>query len=112
VKDTYKPIELRINNPIKLFEEYRLELSKAIVYGIEYGIGSRKKKIDFAKVAIKDVIIITLSINKAEFPTLLDEHLKILIDYEEYEMCALITKLKEKLDKKNENVTKKNRILD
>lgn len=112
MKDTYKPIELHINNPIKLFEEYRLELSKAIVNGIEYGMRSRKKKIDFAKVVVKDIIVITLSINKAEFPTLLDEHLKILVDYEEYELCALITKLKQKLDKKDEKVTKKNRILD
>lgn len=112
MKDTYKPIELHISNPIKLFEEYKLELSKSIVNAIEYGMRSRKKKIDFAKVIVKDIIVITLSVNKAEFPTLLDEHLKILVEYEEYELCALITKLKQKLDKKDEKVTKKNRVLD
>jgi hypothetical protein len=112
VKNTYKPIEINITNPINLFEEHRLELSKAIVNAIEYGTRSRKKKIDFAKVIVKDVIVITLSVNKTEFSDLLDEHLKILIEYEEYEMCALITKLKQKLNKSNEKVTKENRILD
>lgn len=112
MKNTYKPIEINITNPINLFEEHRLELSKAIIYAIEYGTHSRKKKIDFARVIVKDVIVITLSVNKTEFSDLLDEHLKILIEYEEYEMCALITKLKQKLNKSNEKVTKKNRILD
>ncbi len=112
MKEAYQPIEIHIENPINLFEEHRLEISKAIVNGIEFGMRSRKQKIDFAKVVVKDVIVITLSIKKKEFLGLLDEHLKILIEYEEYEMCALITKLKQKLNKSNEKVTKKNRVLD
>jgi len=112
VKNTYKPIEIHINNPNNLFEEYRLEISKAIINGIEYGLRSRKKRIEFAKVIVKDIICISLAINKSEFAELLDEHLKILVDYEEYESCALVMKLKQKLNKKNEKVTKENRILD
>jgi hypothetical protein len=112
MKEAYQPIEIHIKNPINLFNEHRLEISKAIVNGIEYGMSNRKQKIDFAKVIVKDLIVITLSIKKKEFSGLLDEHLKILVEYEEYESCALIMKLKEKLNKKNEKVTKKNRILD
>jgi hypothetical protein len=112
MKEAYQPIEIHINNPVNLFEENRLEISKAIVGGIEYGMRTRKQKIDFAKVIVKDIIVITLSIKKKEFSGLLDEHLKILVEYEEYETCALIMKLKQKIDKKNEKVTKKNRVLD
>ena len=112
MKDTYKPIEINIDNPINLFEEHRLKISQAIVHAIDYGLDSRKRKIEFAKVIVKELICITLAINKAEFEGLLDEHLKILVEYEDYETCALIMKLKEKINKKNEKVIKKNRILD
>jgi predicted nucleotidyltransferase len=49
-------------------------------------------------------LVITLSIDSREFSDLLDEQLDTLVEYEEYETCALLMKLKDKL---NEEVTKK-----
>jgi acyl carrier protein len=40
-----------------------------------------------------------LSIDSREFTDLLEEQLQILIDFEEYESCALVVKLQNKLNK-------------
>jgi hypothetical protein len=45
-------------------------------------------------------LVITLSIDSREFTDLLDENLQTLIDFEEYETCSLVMKLKDKLNEK------------
>lgn len=98
IRKRYKPIEINAEEPSDIFETHRKEISKAIVDGIEYGIRNKKKRVDFAKVLIKEIIVITLSIDSREFTELLDEQLQVLIDFEEYETCALVMKLKNKLE--------------
>jgi len=99
IRKRYKPIEITADEPSDIFEINKIELAKAIVDGIEHGLRTKKKRVDFAKVLIKEVIVITLSIDSREFPELLEEQLQVLIDYEEYESCALIVKLQNKLNK-------------
>jgi len=97
-RNRYTPILIHANDPSDIFELNKIELAKAIVDGIAFGIRNKKKRVDFAKVLIKEVIVITLSIDSREFTELLDEQLQILIDFEEYEACALAVKLKNKLE--------------
>jgi len=97
-RNRYTPIQIHANEPSDIFEINRRELAKAIVDGIAFGIRNKKKRVDFAKVLIKEIIVITLSIDSREFTELLDEQLQILIDFEEYETCALAVKLKNKLE--------------
>jgi hypothetical protein len=97
-RNRYTPIQIHANEPSDIFENNRQELAKAIVEGISFGLRNKKKRVDFAKVLIKEVIVITLSIDSREFTELLDEQLQILIDFEEYETCALAVKLKNKLE--------------
>jgi hypothetical protein len=97
-RNRYTPIQIHANLPSDIFESHRKEISKAIVDGIAFGIRNKKKRVDFAKVLIKEIIVITLSIDSREFTELLDEQLQILIDFEEYETCALAVKLKNKLE--------------
>jgi hypothetical protein len=97
-RNRYTPIQIHANEPSDIFELNRRELAKAIVEGISFGLRNKKKRVDFAKVLIKEVIVITLSIDSREFTELLDEQLQILIDFEEYETCALAVKLKNKLE--------------
>ena len=97
----FEPIELLVEEPTEVFQSHRQQISKAIVEGIDYGIKYKKKRVDFARV-------IALSIDSREFIDLLDEQLQTLIDFEEYETCALLIKLKEKL---NEKVIKKARMV-
>ena len=99
IRKRFKPIEIHANNPSDIFELNRLELAKAIVDGIAFGIRNKKKRVDFAKVLIKEIIVITLSIDSREFPELLEEQLQVLVDFEEYESCALVVKLQDKLNK-------------
>ena len=98
IRKRFKPIQINADEPSDIFEINKLELAKAIVEGIEHGIRTKKKRVDFAKVLIKEIIVITLSIDSREFTELLDEQLQILIDFEEYETCALAVKLKNKLE--------------
>jgi len=97
-RNRYTPIQIHANEPSDIFESHRKEISKAIVEGISFGLRNKKKRVDFAKVLIKEIIVITLSIDSREFTELLDEQLQILIDFEEYETCALAVKLKNKLE--------------
>jgi hypothetical protein len=99
IRKRYKPIEINADDPSDIFETNRRELAKAIVEGIQFGIKNKKKRVDFAKVLIKEIIVITLSIDSREFTDLLEEQLQILIDFEEYESCALVVKLQNKLNK-------------
>jgi hypothetical protein len=98
IRKRFKPIQINATDPSDIFETHRKEISKAIVEGISFGIRNKKKRVDFAKVLIKEIIVITLSIDSREFTELLDEQLQILIDFEEYETCALAVKLKNKLE--------------
>ena len=95
----FEPIELLVEEPTEVFQSHRQQISKAIVEGIDYGIKYKKKRVDFARVIVNNVLVITLSIDSREFTDLLDEQLQTLIDFEEYETCALVMKLKEKLNK-------------
>ena len=99
IRKRYKPIQIHANEPSDIFEINKLELAKAIVEGIEHGIRNKKKRVDFAKVLIKEIIVITLSIDSREFTELLEEQLQVLVDFEEYESCALVVKLQDKLNK-------------
>jgi len=107
-KRKFEPIEIEVDNPTEVFQSHRQQISKAIVEGVDYGIKYKKKRVDFAKVIVNDVLVITLSIDSREFSDLLDEQLNTLVEYEEYETCALLVKLKDKL---NEKVTKKVRVV-
>ena len=99
IRKRFKPIQINADEPSDIFEINKLELAKAIVEGIEHGIRTKKKRVDFAKVLIKEIIVITLSIDSREFPELLEEQLQVLVDFEEYESCALVVKLQDKLNK-------------
>lgn len=95
----FQPIEIEVSEPTEVFQSHRQQISKAIVDGVDYGIKYKKKRVDFAKVIVNDVLVITLSIDSREFSDLLDEQLDTLVEYEEYESCAKVIKLREKLNK-------------
>jgi len=107
-KRKFQPIEIQVDDPNDVFNEHRHPISKAIVHAIDYGISYKKKNVDFARVIVNQVMVITLSIDSREFSDLLDEQMDTLIENEEYETCALLVKLKDKL---NEKVTKKARVV-
>lgn len=96
----FKPIEIHVSDPKDVFESHREQIAKAIVQAINDNLNTRKKNIDFAQIIIKELLVITLSIDKREFQDLLEEQLQTLIEFEDYETCALIMKIKEKYNNK------------
>lgn len=93
----FQPIKLYTDTPEDIFKEHQRDISKAIINAVEYGVKTKKKKVDFAQIIMKEVLVITLSIDSREFKELLEENLQTLIEFEEYETCALAVKLKDKL---------------
>ncbi len=102
------PIQITTEDPSDVFNTHRCEISKAIIQGIDYGLRNKKQKVDFANISIKGILVVTLSIDKREFLDLIEDNLKTLIEFEEYETCALAVELKKKI---NEKVTKKARVV-
>ena len=96
----FKPIEIETDNPATIFTDYKLDLSKAIIHAVDFGVRNKKKKVDFAYIVIKGILVITLSIDSREYIDLLEQNIENLIEFEEYEVCALGVKLKDKLNKK------------
>lgn len=107
----FKVLEINTTNPQDIFETHRKEISKAIIEAIAYGTEKKRRKVTFAKVTVGGFVCISLSVDKKEFIELIDENIKTLIEYEEYEICALGQQIKSKIES-NEKVTKENRILD
>jgi hypothetical protein len=105
--EKFVPLQISENNPNELFENHQIEIAKAIIHAINYAVTNKRKKIDFAEIIVKEILVIALSIRSNEFDGLLDDNIKILEENEEYELCALAIKLKNKINKKDETVTKK-----
>ena len=102
----FRPIEIETDNPATIFNDYKLELSRAIIHAIDFGYRNKKKKVDFAFIVIKGILVITLSIDSREYIDLLEQNIENLLEFEAYEECALAVKLKNKIEKLNEKVTK------
>lgn len=99
-KEKFIPIEINVNDPKDVFESHREQIAKAIVQAINANFTTRKKTVDFARIIIKGLLVITLSIDRREFQDLLEEQLQTLIEFEDYETCALIMKIKQNYNKK------------
>ena len=95
----FKPIKVHCENPSDIFTDNRLEIATAIIHAIDFALKNRKKKVVFAQVIIKNIMAVTLSVEKREFMDLLEQNLQTLVELEEYETCALNMKLKDKISK-------------
>lgn len=100
----FKPIEINCDSPQDIFDTHRGEISKAIIDAISFGVRNKKKKVTFAQVIIKGVMVISLSVEKREFLSLIDQNLEILVELEEYESCALAVKLRKKIENENKKM--------
>ncbi len=96
----FKPIEIETDNPATIFNDYKFELSKAIIHAVDFGVRNKKKKVDFAFIVIKGILVITLSIDHREYLDLLEQNIENLPEFEAYEDCALAVKLQKKINKK------------
>ncbi len=94
-----RKLVIETNSADTIFEDYRYEISKALIKGVEWGIRYKKDIVCFAKIIINRIIVVELSIHRVDFEFIIDENIKTLVEAEEYESCALGMKLKQKLNK-------------
>jgi hypothetical protein len=105
----FKSIEIETKDPQNVFEDYKKEISKAIIEAVEFGVKNKRKQVLFAKIQINGIVCISLSVNHKEYLEVLDQNIENLVEYEEYETCALGVKLKEKLSNQKQ-VSEENAI--
>ena len=94
----FEPLSIRTNKPKLVFEQYKLEIAIKIVEAILHCNKFGKSKTVFAELIIpSSKEIICLNVEEDNFLENLDKNLDILVEYEEYELCAELMKAKEKI---------------
>jgi hypothetical protein len=72
----------------EVLKEHDMGLSAAIIERICYAIDNDIKKIDVA-VVVTDLCNITLHTSYKDFQNTLEANMNKLVEYEQYEMCAM-----------------------
>jgi hypothetical protein len=99
-RKTFTPLLIQINNPADIFDKYKLELSKSAVEAVLYCVNNKLDNIIFVEIeTIPSFSTLQLRVDKQSFLDILDKNLYILEKFEEYELCAEVIKLKEKIIK-------------
>lgn len=101
IPTTFKPLLLETDDAEYLFESKKYEISLKLAEAILYCVEHNKKKITFVEIEVENEENITsLEVHESNFLESLDEIMPTLIKHEEYEWCAEIVKMKEKLKEK------------
>lgn len=101
-KKPFSSLILRSDSPKDILQTHRFELSYKMVEAVLYCIDNKEDGLIFADIIVSfSQEVVQLSVYKDSFIDILDKNLKILEDYEEYEICAEILKAKNKLIKKS-----------
>ncbi len=94
----FEPLSIRTNDPKSVFDTHRDEISKKIVEAILHCIKFGKSKTTFAEIIIPNSKeIVCLNVDESSFLETLEANMDILVENEEYELCAEIMKAKEQL---------------
>lgn len=94
----FEPLSIRTNAPKTVFEDYRHELAIKVVEAILHCIKFGKSKAIFAEIIIpKSKEIVCLNVEETNFLESLEKNLDVLVELEEYELCAELVKAKEKI---------------
>lgn len=96
----FESLLIRTDKPDQVFELHRRKISKKTVEAILHCIKYNKSKLTFLEIVIPaSKQIITINVEESNFLENLEKNLEIMIEYEEYELCAEIVKAKEKITK-------------
>jgi hypothetical protein len=112
----FTPLLLQVDNPSDIFNNYRLELSKSAVEAVLYCVNNKLTNIVFVEIeTVPSFSTLQLRVDQQSFLDILDKNLDTLEKFEEYELCAKMVKLKEKIIKdqaKKPRTQRKNRSID
>lgn len=115
-RTTFTPLLLQVDNPSDIFVKHRLELSKSAVEAVSYCVNNKLTNIVFVEIeTIPSLSTLQLRVDQQSFLDVLDKNLETLEKFEEYELCAEILRLKDKITKlkaKKTRTPRKNRSID
>lgn len=79
-------------------KEYKLDISKKIIEAISYCIQTNQPEIMFMEIELPlEEKILSFIVEEKSFLSYLDTNLPTLVEYEEYELCDKVIKLKEQI---------------
>lgn len=100
ISPIFEPLTIRLEKTEDVFLLYRLELAIKVTEAVLYCIKYNKPKLIFAEIIVESTKeILSFNVTESSFLENLEKNLKILEEYEEYELCAEIMKAKEKIMK-------------
>jgi hypothetical protein len=112
----FTPLLLQVDNPSEIFVKHRLELSKSAVKAVSYCVNNKLTNIVFVEIeTIPSLSTLQLRVDQQSFLDVLDKNLETLEKFEEYELCAEILRLRDKITKdsaKKTRIRRKNRSID
>jgi hypothetical protein len=112
----FTPLLLQVDNPSDVFDKHRLELSKSAVEAVSYCVNNKLTNIVFVEIeTIPSLSTLQLRVDQQSFLDVLDKNLETLEKFEEYELCAEILRLRDKITKnsaKKTRIRRKNRSID
>ena len=115
-RTTFTPLLLQVDNPSDIFVKHRLELSKSAVEAVSYCVNNKLTNIVFVEIeTIPSLSTLQLRVDQQSFLDVLDKNLETLEKFEEYELCAEILRLRDKITKdsaKKTRIRRKNRSID
>jgi hypothetical protein len=115
-RSTFTPLLLQVDNPSEIFVKHRLELSKSAVEAVSYCVNNKLTNIVFVEIeTVPSLSTLQLRVDQQSFLDVLDKNLETLEKFEEYELCAEILRLKDKIAKlqaKKTRTPRKNRSID
>jgi len=98
ISPIFQPLTIRVEKAEDIFVTHRLELAIKLVEAILHCIKYGKSKMIFVEMIVESSKeIVSLNVQEHNFLDSLEKNLKILEEYEEYELCAEIMKAKDKI---------------
>lgn len=97
-KTTFEHLLVETDDIKSVFDTYKIDISKKIVEAVSYCIENNKPEIMFMEIELPlEEKILSFLVEEKSFLSYLDTNLPTLVEYEEYELCDKVVKMKERI---------------
>lgn len=97
-KTTFEHLLVETDDIKSVFDTYKIDISKKIIEAVSYCIENNKPEIMFMEIELPlEEKILSFIVEEKSFLSYLDTNLPTLVEYEEYELCDKVVKMKERI---------------
>lgn len=97
-KTTFEHLLVETDDIKSVFDIYKIDISKKIVEAVSYCIENNQPEVMFMEIELPlEEKILSFLVEEKSFLSYLDTNLPTLVEYEEYELCDKVVKMKERI---------------